>query len=605
MPTSSRADFGTLFNSTNDAIFIIDLDGHFLEVNQMTYESLGYTRDEILQLKLMDIDASLNAKQVLERIKETYQQGNSTFETVHVCKDSSTIPVELSNRLIKYEGNPAIVSICRDITKRKKLEESLKKSEKMYSTLVEKGNDGIVLIQDRVLKFANSRAAEITGYTKEEIIGNPFLKYIPEEYRELVKKRYIKRLANEKNIPNNYEICILSKKGSNIPVEINSSLIEYEGKPTILAIIRDISKRKQAEIALKASEEKYSTLVEKGNDGIVIIQDGLLKFANSKAAEIVGQTKEEILGKPFSDYIPEEYKEFTLKRYKKRLDEPMGVPCKYETALLAKDGSEIPVEINVSLIKYEGSLASMAIIRDITERKMAEENLKIYAEELKKSNELKDLFTDILTHDLLNSAGVVKGFTEVLLEMEEDDKKIQTLQTIERNNEKLIDMVELASKFAKLEDVKQLEFETMDIDLILKDVVGNFSPYLKKKNIRVELLMDGEYLAIVNPVIEEVFSNLLSNAIKYSPKESRILIDVLDYGDKWKVTVTDFDGGIPDESKPYIFERFRRIEKGGVKGTGLGLAIVKRIIDLHRGEVGVEDNPAGQGSVFWVTVRKA
>ena len=69
--------------------------------------------------------------------------------------------------------------------------------------------------------------------------------------------------------------------------------------------------------------------------------------------------------------------------------------------------------------------------------------------------------------------------------------------------------------------------------------------------------------------------------------------------------MTDFDGGIPDESKPYIFDRFRRIEKGNVKGTGLGLAIVKRIIDLHAGEVGVEDNPAGHGSVFWVTIRKA
>ena len=480
MPTNSRADFETLFNGTNDSIFVIDLDGHFLEANQMTSESLGYTRHEILQMNLADIDASLGTEQVSDLINETYQQSNSTFETVHVCKDGSTVPVELSNRLINCGGNPAIISICRDITKRKKFEESLKKSEYIYSTLVEKGNDGIAILQDYVIKFANSKFAEITGYTKDEVVGKSFLEHIAPEYRELVWERYKKRIKNVQGIPRRYEVCILSKEGNKIPVEVNASCIEYEGRP-----------------------------------------------------------------------------------------------------------------------------ADMEILRNITKRKQAEQELKTYAEELKTSNELKDLFTDILTHDLLNPAGVIKGFAELLLEMEDDDKKVHPLQIIKRNNEKLIDIVELAAKFAKLKDVKEIKFKTMDIGSILQDTIGSFSPHLKRKNIRIEVSVNGEYPAIVNPVIEEVFSNLLSNAIKYSPPDSRVLIDVLDYGNEWKVTVTDFDGGIPDESKPYIFDRFRRIEKGNVKGTGLGLAIVKRIIDLHGGEVGVEDNPAGHGSVFWVTIRKA
>ena len=104
--------------------------------------------------------------------------------------------------------------------------------------------------------------------------------------------------------------------------------------------------------------------------------------------------------------------------------------------------------------------------------------------------------------------------------------------------------------------------------------------------------------------LETLFLNLLDNAIKYSPKESKIIIDIVDAGKNWKVSVTDFGEGVSDDDKPKLFERFRRVKKGAVKGTGLGLAIVKRLIALHGGTVGVEDNPAGQGSVFWVTVKK-
>lgn len=249
--------------------------------------------------------------------------------------------------------------------------------------------------------------------------------------------------------------------------------------------------------------------------------------------------------------------------------------------------------------------ANKKLQQEIIERKQVEESLKKYTEELKRSNQLKELFTDILRHDLINPANIIKGFTDVLLDMEEDEKKIQVIETIKRNNEKLINMIETAAKFSKLEGVKELDFEKMDISSIFRGVVENFKPQLEEKQMIIEFAVEGEYPANVNLIIEDVFANLLSNAIKYSPPESKIIIDVLDADEEWKVTVTDFGEGITDEDKPKLFERFKRVSKGGVKGTGLGLAIVKRIIDLHGGSVGVEDNPAGQGSVFWITVRKA
>ncbi|KXS43317.1 MAG: integral membrane sensor signal transduction histidine kinase [Methanohalophilus sp. T328-1] len=238
--------------------------------------------------------------------------------------------------------------------------------------------------------------------------------------------------------------------------------------------------------------------------------------------------------------------------------------------------------------------------------------VKKRTEELSKANEelvsltkMKDLFTDIMRHDLLNPANLVRGFTDVLFDMEEEEEKIQVLQKIRRNNEKLIDMIESASKFSKLESLEEIEFETIDIKNIIKKVVDDFKPLLEEKQMSLEFAAKGEYNANANAMIEEVFANLLSNAIKYSPSESQIVMDILDAGDYWKVRVTDSGEGIADEDKPKLFERFKRVDKSGVKGTGLGLAIVKRIIDLHGGRVGIENNPEGQGSIFWVTVEKS
>jgi signal transduction histidine kinase len=242
---------------------------------------------------------------------------------------------------------------------------------------------------------------------------------------------------------------------------------------------------------------------------------------------------------------------------------------------------------------------------EVRERKIAEDKLKNYSAQLKSSNELKDLFTDILRHDLINPATVIKGYVEYLIEYENDTKKITALKAIERNNLKLIQMIENAANLAKLENVEELEFEEMDLQAILEEVVEGLQPKADDKGIHIEFDPTGNYPAQVNRIVEEVFSNLIANSIKYSPPASMIGIDVCALNDKsWKISVTDNGSGISDYDKTYIFDRFKRAEKTNIKGTGLGLAIAKRIIELHDGQIGVEDNPSGGGSVFWVILHR-
>jgi signal transduction histidine kinase len=268
-----------------------------------------------------------------------------------------------------------------------------------------------------------------------------------------------------------------------------------------------------------------------------------------------------------------------------------------------KDGSTFYQE--VSLTDLDNGLIS--VVRDISKRKEVESQLSDYAAQLKSSNELKDLFTDILRHDLLNPAGVVKGFTDMLLNEENNEDKIYKLQLIDNNITRLIEMIESAAKFAKLEDTDNLEFKSMDISSILFNVAEDLRPQLSAKNITLEMKTSGNYPAVVNPLIDGVFTNFISNAIKYGPSDSSVTVDIQDIGDEWKIVVSDEGEGIPDKDKSLIFNRFQRLteKKKGVKGSGLGLAIAKRIIDLHGGTIGVEDNFKGKGSSFWATVKKA
>jgi hypothetical protein len=226
-----------------------------------------------------------------------------------------------------------------------------------------------------------------------------------------------------------------------------------------------------------------------------------------------------------------------------------------------------------------------------------------YARELEEANRLKDLFIDIMRHDLLNPIGSMKNASELLLESETDQEKREVLMMIKRHTSKLIALIQNASKYSKLKETERVECDIMDLNGILRGVVRELESELAKKKMELVYLSEGEYRACINPMLGDVFSNLISNAIKYAAEGKKIEIGILDKGENWVVCVKDWGGGISDENKEKLFTRFERLGKEGVKGTGLGLAIAKRIVELHGGRIWVEDNPDG-GSIFFVSLPK-
>ncbi len=485
----------------------------------------------------------------------------------------------------------------------------LEQSETKYRGIFENAVEGIFQITpDGRILAANPAAANMLGYSSpEELIA------VVTDIRQLYVEpglwdEFIHEVQT-KSVMTGFEVQTRCRDDSLIWISANMRALQ-DASGRIVGFVGmgvDITERKRVEEALRESEMSYRTLFNRAGDAILILDAegenaGNIIAANKAAAELHGYTVDELLTLKITDLDDPEAAKETPERIRRSLS---GEWIKEEIAHRKKDGTVIPVEISGGMIEFGNHRYILSFDRDISERKRAEETLKNYAAKLEEANHLKDLFTDIIRHDLLNPLGVMRTATEHLLFVETmDERMCNTLRMIKRNTDKLIDMIKSVSMYAMLESAEKLDRVKLDLNKIFEVVANNFKPQLEEKNMKLEYISKGECCVTANPMIDAVFSNLLSNAIKYSPAGRSIEVNIMEEEEHCKIHVKDWGYGIKEEDKAKLFTRFQRMDKKGVKGTGLGLAIVKRIVDLHGGRVWIEDNPEG-GSVFCVEIPKA
>ncbi|WP_164997756.1 PAS domain S-box protein [Methanolobus psychrotolerans] len=369
--------YSTLVEKGNDGIIII-YDETLSFVNSKFSQMTDFNKNDINGRNLLSLVPLEYHRMISKRLKKVLKdkRGIRRNDEIEFLKmDGTAFPAEISISYILHEYRPSVMMAVRDISERKKTEAELKASEEKYSTLVEKGNDGIIIIQDEIFKFANSKFSELTGYSREELQENEFMDHVPIDYQRMISKRIKKVLKDRHSIRRNNEIEFIKKNGDAFPAEISLSFIVHEEKPSVMMAVRDISERKLAEAEIKASEKKYSTLVEEGNDGIIVVQDEVLVFANMKFCEITGFSRAEILHRSFEDFLSLEYKRLVMNKFKRSLEKNRKASLKYEIEFVSKEGKNTPAEINSSIIDHEGRPAIMAIIRDITDQKQKEKEL--------------------------------------------------------------------------------------------------------------------------------------------------------------------------------------------------------------------------------------
>ena len=584
-----------IIEAMGDGIIIQDTDYKIIYQNQIQNEIFGNRAGEYCYKAYEGRDAICEDCP----IELSFKDGKIHKTERSVPTDKGILYVELTGSPLRDSAGKIIagIKVVRDITGLKRVEETLRESEEKYRALFEATPVGIGIadLEGKILD-CNTNMQEMTGFTLEELKSMD----ISVTYVDSDERKTLLKTLQETGTVHDWEVRLKRKDGTIYNALLNADLLELKGHKVILTTARDITESKRYE----REKDRFLKAFASSTDGITIADEkDRFIYVNEVYAGIFGYHQEELIGNTWHQITPPEMIAPTEKGLSNTLHNKDVGTFYGEVPGLRKDGMIVPTEVRGKGIwddngNYQGHICN---VRDITERKRSEEAMKKYARELEEANQLKDLFTDIIRHDLLNPVTVIKGFSEILSENESLPENRKSVEMIIKNVRKLEEMIQSAATLAKVEAMDKLDFEERNLCQILRKVISDFTPMYRNKGMSVEFFGEEKCFAQVNPHIEEIFSNLVSNAVKYSPENTQITMGIKADGEDWMVSVKDRGNRISDEYKEIIFERFKRIEKRGVKGTGLGLSIVKRIVDIHKGKVWVEDNPEG-GNIFLVKI---
>jgi len=268
----------------------------------------------------------------------------------------------------------AIAERLGRITERKQTEGALQKSEEHYRQLTENAGEAIFVIQDGEIKFMNPKGSELSGYSLEEMVSKPFVKFIHPEDIDMVADRYLKRLEGEP-VPQTYDFRIVRRDGEIRWGELNAVPISWEDRPAVLCFMSDITERKQMEAASRESEERYRTLFESAAEGILIVDAKTMKFeyANPAICTMLGYSQEELTKMSVSDIHPQTSLEDVLAEFaaQARGEKILStLPC------LKKDGTIVHADIKAAKAIIDGRECNIGFFTDITERRQAEKILQ-------------------------------------------------------------------------------------------------------------------------------------------------------------------------------------------------------------------------------------
>ncbi len=504
--------------------------------------------------------------------------------------------------------------------------EELESLKEFHETIVNSLNEGIwVENEDGYCTYINPKGAEMLGYTQGEIIGKHWREIIAKEEQDHVAKESGTRREGRSS---SYETILLTEVGKKIPVIVSVTPLFDKGKfMGTVAATTDVRQQKEMENKLSvihnlSKEMSLSLNVDNITSIVLDTAEKVLNFGNIDLF-LVKEEKEELylkecrgLKEPEMDTTIPVCGEKGITAYVARTGESLNVPDvrKDERYIfgLKNSRSELCVplrvrnhilgvidaestEINAFSKKDEELLETLA-----SQAAVAIENARL-VKRIKKASELRQLFISILCHDLKNPLTAIKGYAE-LMEKDLHGENEKYMGKMKKSMDKIFEIIKRADLYSKLQERSyEGNFEEKDLGDIIGTVVKELMKKVQNKSIALHYTRK-KCPIDATPMLSHVFLNLIDNAIKYSPEESKIEISIGDNDDSWRVQVKDRGEGISDDAKEAIFERFER-KNVDVKGTGLGLAIVKQIVEIHDGDVWVEDNPEG-GSIFVVELPK-
>jgi PAS domain S-box-containing protein len=599
----TRDYLDSLITYANAPIIVWDPERKITRFNHAFEHLAGYAEDEVTGRDLELLFPEGSRQESLGRIGEALS--GEQWESVEIpilTKDGKT-RVALWNSANIYDSSGTLLATIaqgQDISERKLAEEALRASEANFRGVFNAVAEAIIIrdIEDYHIVDANRKAQEMFGYSLEELRRGPvdINSSGGPGYDDEAVRRILKRAAE--GDPQATMWKAKHKDGHTFWVESNITPAEIDGKKRLVGTVRDVSWRKEAEEALRLSEERYRELVENANSIILRWNgQGKITFFNQYAQRFFGYSEGEVLGKSVLMLVPET--ESDGRDLSNILEDIIEHPDEYaynENENVCKNGERVWVAWTNKVVKdgTGNAVEIMVVGVDITERKRMERELQAINQEL-------GAYAHTISHDLRAPLSTVHGYTQLALEAYSDGDEgaaRESLGAILKLTER---MMELANSLLERAEVGKGagEARRAALDEVLEGVLVDHQGEIRARDIEVAVPEQSPTL-LVDPVrLGQVLTNVIGNAIKSTVDEAepRIRIGAREGGNAITLYVEDNGMGIDPELKEKIFEPFQSF----TGGKGVGLSTAKKVVEGWGGRLWVESEP-GKGSAFFFTV---
>jgi len=609
--------YRTLAETMPAGVLFEDASGQVLYANEQMTRLTGYSVDE-LKSGVWLIDPQDSITQALYWEALTENTSRIDYQASLIRKDGTPFWASISWRPIQARrGTPqGTVTTFVDVTERRRTECALRESEERFRSLVASIPGAVLRLiadEERTIDFMSDGVESITGYPSSHFVGRPISAYLeivhPEDRDDLAERG---RAALDERRPYLVEYRIVHRDGSIRACRGRGQGV-YDGTGRLRhidSVIFDITEQYLAAEALRESEERYKSIVENTRDLIILAKpDGTGIYLSPACKEMLGYEPEELAGNVLRMVHPDD-----VERAKQRRAEGYAGRrgADFEYRVITKSGEVKWVSHSWSPIVRDGKVQTVvSVVRDITERRLAEDRLREAHAELEKAYQVQREFLNNVTHEIRTPMTAVKGYVEMLLEgiagpLNEDQAAL--LRKVLAGSDSLVDLVTSLLEVARLKTGRvTLRPKACKPGAIAEKAISAVVPQAAKKGLTIDLRVLGQDRMAVydEEKVVIILNNLLSNAVKFTSR-GKVGLHVRSGHSGVEMVVTDTGRGIPQKDLASIFDQFQQLDHPGQRkpaGFGLGLAIVANMVTVL-GATLVVSSRAGVGTAFTLSIPK-
>jgi PAS domain S-box-containing protein len=638
-------------------VALIGVDGEWqiLTFSRGATNLTGWERDEVLERHVEILFGAGDWERILPKLaRRSVRQAGIAEDVRMLRRDGSEFAAHLSAGPVEEgeTGQVGLLLAIRDVSDEQRMEKRLRESEERYRRLVEGMKDGVFIVQEGRLAYANPALSQMLGVAPDEVLNSPFKEII--DTRDVMRVVEILQGAEQGKEASGELVCLIAPRNAPpIEARVGWASIDYHGGRAIIGTLVDLTERARLERTIAENEARLRATLDATGDGILVLgrrgAETEVRLVNPAFCDLfgffpkhwIGMSREDLkktLGSQFAEpgFMDAILSPVSEERDVREAGLEIKTPRRSFVDLVAgpvRSSGEADVGVILTVrdvtARLEGERQIRHSLEDLTKTKadlevaygeLAEaqkalahrnEQLESINAELKSLDEMKSNLLANVSHELHTPLVSIKGYTEMILKRKLGPltpEQERGLRVASKNIDRLIEMIDNLLSFSRLEKGEtQLRLETIPLWQLVDEAIEMVGERMKRKSVSLtthyesdDLIVRGDRIKIV-----QVMTNLLTNAVKFNNDGGEVRLAAR-RGPKGfvEVDVTDTGIGISPEEQQRIFERFYQVDASSSRryeGTGIGLSIVRDILRLHGCSIGVSSQ-SGRGSVFTFTL---